>query len=153
MQCSWMHKQSFSPFLPSHSSPLHSFSHPPCLLPMCLTCTPLLTVFLSTPPGFISHLFPSPLSHYLPHLMPLPSLTFLSSTGLQTAERLSTKASYSSPHTAPSITPTGHSPDTVQSHMHTHAHTHIYTLKNWCTHTTNKQVNNLLPENSVQILN
>ena len=134
-------------------SPL--FSHVPLLFltptpilsphtPMCLTCAPHFTMFLSS-------------------LLLLSPFTFIrlspasrAPVSLQTAERISTKESYSSPHSAPSITSTGYSPwNTAEAHTHTHTHTNSLgsTLRNWHTHAPDKQVNNLLPENSVWVLN
>lgn len=127
---------------PSCSSPLHPFSHltatlpppPSCVSPVLPTSqcfshllSPILSLFLLS----------SPLSGHPPS-PPAPfSLTFLSSPGLQTAERLSTKVSHSSPHTAPSITPTGYSPWHCAK-----AHTQICLVQHWIIgthmHPTNK---------------
>lgn len=140
------------------SSPRYPFSYLTSPPPhTSLTCTPHFTAFLSSlfsyfisPPLFFPFICwsPSPPAPFYP--------TFLSSTGLQTAERLSTKAFYSSPHTAPSIAPTDYSPR-HSAMAHTCVRTHKYsldsTLKNWHTHAPDKLVNNLLPENSAWILN
>lgn len=81
VQCSWMHKQALSAFL-SHV-PLLFLTFPPILSPRAppperLTCTPHTSQCLShlISPILSLTLFSSPLSSYLPHLMPVPLSPF-----------------------------------------------------------------------------
>lgn len=105
---------------------------------MLLTCTPHTVSLSSSLPNVISLPLFFPL--YLHHLTPSLSLTFLPFSGLQTADRLNTKASYSSPRTAPSITPTGYSPwHCAKAHTHKLAWFGIEELTHTCTWQTSKQ--------------
>lgn len=126
---------SHSPPLP-HLSTLSLTSHSPQLL----TCTLYSSQCLSliSFPTILSLPFFTPLSGFISLTScPLSLSPFLSFAGLQTAERLSTKASYSSPRTAPSITPDRPFPPIHRKDAHTYTHIHMHllgsALKNWHT--------------------
>lgn len=134
----------FSPLsfltIPSSSSPLHPTPPP---LPTSHLYSP--HSLISSPLFYLSISFlPLYLAIYLTSC-PLSLSPFSPSLVLQTAERLSTKASYSSPHAAPSITPTGYSPrHCAKADAHTHMHTKlgwfaIEELAHTCTRQTSKQ--------------
>ena len=160
----FLNAQVVSPFVFSHSPPLPQLSTrsltsrsplpspPPGVSPVL---PQLHSVSLISPPIFYLF-FPLYLAISLTSC-PLLSHLFSPSPGSQTAERLSTKASYSSPQRCTLRNPQQAMPPphTAQkAHTQTHKLGLVQQSKNWHTHAPDKQVNNLLlPENSVWILN
>lgn len=161
LPCSWTYKLVFLSFLcsrsPARASPLRPFSHLTAPLPPSppLCVSPVLPTSQRSSHLTLPHFISLPL--FFPFIWPssLTSCPFLSHLSLLPWFADSWETEHKS---IPFITPrcSVHNPKRLfplTLCKGTHTDSLRSTLNNWHTHAPDKQVNNLLPENSVWILN